>query len=108
MSYDKSFIEKQREILLAEKKRIEDETKNLDTYPDYGDSDDDNVQELGDFESNQIIDEKMENILEEINASLLAIDNGTYGICANCNMEIGEERLKALPWAKLCINCDNK
>ena len=33
------------------------------------------------------------------------IEDGTYGICTNCGRPISEERLEALPWAELCIDC---
>ena len=36
---------------------------------------------------------------------LKRIDEGTYGRCAHCGEPIGPKRLEALPWAKLCIDC---
>jgi len=39
-----------------------------------------------------------------IDEALARIADGTYGICATCGREIGEERLEALPWATLCID----
>lgn len=43
-------------------------------------------------------------------ASLIAealrkIENGTHGICAECDEPISEKRLAAIPWAKYCIAC---
>ena len=43
--------------------------------------------------------------LEEINAALKKIDEGTYGICEMCEDPIQEERLKIKPYAKYCIIC---
>jgi DnaK suppressor protein len=40
-----------------------------------------------------------------INDALKRIEDGTYGICANCGKPIGEERLAAIPWATHCIDC---
>src|SRR5215831_17000073 len=37
--------------------------------------------------------------------ALKRVDTGTYGICADCEEPIGEKRLKAIPWAKYCIRC---
>jgi RNA polymerase-binding transcription factor DksA len=30
---------------------------------------------------------------------------GTYGVCERCGKAIAAERLEALPWAILCIDC---
>jgi DnaK suppressor protein len=43
--------------------------------------------------------------LEEINAALKKINEGTYGICEMCEDPIQEERLKIKPFAKYCIIC---
>jgi DnaK suppressor protein len=31
--------------------------------------------------------------------------NGSYGICMQCEEEIAPKRLSAMPWAELCIDC---
>jgi len=36
------------------------------------------------------------------------VDNGTYGICDDCGDEIGLERLKALPFAVRCVDCESR
>ena len=43
--------------------------------------------------------------VEEIDHTLLKLDNGTYGICENCGHVIVKPRLEALPYARLCIDC---
>ena len=45
------------------------------------------------------------NILDEINAALLRIHEGTFGECTACGHVISEERLKALPYASTCVAC---
>jgi len=40
-----------------------------------------------------------------IGDALQRLENGSYGICAECDEEISEKRLKAIPWAKYCIRC---
>ncbi len=49
------------------------------------------------------LEENAEHILVEIDAALERIDDGTYGLCADCGGSIGEERLLAVPYATLCI-----
>jgi len=43
--------------------------------------------------------------LKKVNKSLDAINRGTYGLCEECDAEIGFERLSARLTAELCIAC---
>ena len=45
------------------------------------------------------------NVLADIDRALKKIYSGEYGKCEKCGKEIGEKRLEAIPWAKLCIEC---
>ncbi|HWB14019.1 MAG TPA: TraR/DksA C4-type zinc finger protein [Pirellulales bacterium] len=49
-----------------------------------------------------------ETILADVRAALNRIDQGTYGICEECQTEIDEARLEALPYTPYCINCAQK
>lgn len=49
--------------------------------------------------------ERQSEILWNIQAALHRIDEGTYGTCLHCDEEISYERLHAMPWATLCIQC---
>ena len=40
-----------------------------------------------------------------VDAALARLDAGTWGTCRRCGEEIADERLEALPWAELCIDC---
>jgi DnaK suppressor protein len=44
-------------------------------------------------------------LLREVRAALRRIDAGTFGICAGCEEDINVKRLNAIPWASLCIVC---
>jgi RNA polymerase-binding transcription factor DksA len=44
-------------------------------------------------------------ILDQINAALERVANGTFGRCTSCGAEISELRLKALPYASQCAAC---
>lgn len=50
------------------------------------------------------LSEHAERELEEINAALHAMEEGTYGICKVCSMDIPYDRLLALPTADTCIH----
>jgi DnaK suppressor protein len=45
------------------------------------------------------------NLLREVRAALRRIDEGSFGICAHCDDPISPKRLAAVPWASLCIRC---
>lgn len=49
------------------------------------------------------LEENAEHLLDEIEAALERIDDGTFGTCTVCGRPIGEERLDAVPYATLCI-----
>jgi DnaK suppressor protein len=40
-----------------------------------------------------------------IQDALVALENGSYGKCIDCNVSIESGRLDALPYAKLCVAC---
>jgi DnaK suppressor protein len=46
--------------------------------------------------------------LRWVNRALVKMDAGTYGTCERCGNPIPPERLEALPWAILCIDCKQK
>lgn len=43
--------------------------------------------------------------LVSIDEALARLDAGTYGLCTSCRRPIPTERLEALPWTALCIDC---
>jgi RNA polymerase-binding transcription factor DksA len=45
----------------------------------------------------------LEDELADIELALRKVGDGSYGICEECGKPIGEERLAAKPWARLCI-----
>lgn len=46
--------------------------------------------------------------LHDVGMAIAKIDDGTYGICERCGGPIGDERLEAIPWTLLCIDCKRK
>ena len=43
-----------------------------------------------------------------VEGALRRLDDGTYGACTSCGNPIAAERLEAIPWAPLCIDCARK
>jgi DnaK suppressor protein len=46
-------------------------------------------------------------MLRLVNAALDRITRGEYGICHACAEDISEKRLKAIPWAEFCVQCQD-
>jgi DnaK suppressor protein len=49
--------------------------------------------------------DKMTRTLASVDAALLAMQEGSYGTCAECGEPIATKRLQAIPWASHCIRC---
>lgn len=77
--------------------RHEDEDAN---WEDHGDSFDSASHDL-----NCQLAERTSDELLQINAALARLHAETYGECEDCGCEIPVARLKALPFATLCVDC---
>ncbi len=44
-------------------------------------------------------------LVRQINEAIRRLNDGTYGVCVECNEPISSKRLAALPWAAMCITC---
>lgn len=108
MKPSNEFIEKQKEKLIKEKERIDLKIQNLKKYPDYGQGEEDNIQEMGDFENNLSIEEQLVYLSKKIDKALKAIENGTYGQCSQCKKNIEQGRLSIMSYADLCVTCKKK
>ncbi|MFM2125066.1 MAG: hypothetical protein RL328_1517 [Acidobacteriota bacterium] len=47
-------------------------------------------------------------LLREIHGALERIADGSYGVCLECEMQISERRLRAVPWARHCLPCQDR
>ena len=57
-----------------------------------------------DRELDEGLEEGAQQTLAKIDRALERLDDGSYGTCERCGKPIGEERLRARPWATLCID----
>jgi RNA polymerase-binding transcription factor DksA len=46
--------------------------------------------------------------LHEIQEAFERIKDGSFGLCETCKKKIPKERLKAIPYARLCVACKKK
>ena len=49
-----------------------------------------------------------QKLLNRINAALEKIEAGTFGLCELCEKKIAKARLKVVPYAELCVPCQEK
>jgi len=110
---DQKKVKSYRERLLLKKQEI------LEAYnknKSYGkEADGEATQDIADKAANSYTKEFLfgmsntdRNILNLIDAALKRIQNEVYGVCANCQEEMQQKRLEAVPWAKHCISCQEK
>jgi RNA polymerase-binding protein DksA len=52
--------------------------------------------------------QNLERLLERVEDALVQFEAGTYGLCEQCGKEIDPARLKALPYATLCLSCQQR
>jgi DnaK suppressor protein len=51
------------------------------------------------------LDERRWHEILQIDMALERIEEGVYGICESCEESIGTARMKALPYARMCVHC---
>jgi len=106
----KAFLKKARETLNEMRAQLlrsvqeelhegREQTKDegMDTY--------DLASDARDREINVILTDRDRDKLQAIDDALARIDDGSYGVCESCESDIAEGRLEALPFTRLCINC---
>ena len=47
-------------------------------------------------------------LLREIADAIDRIEQGTYGVCLECDEPISAKRLDAVPWARYCVSCQER
>jgi RNA polymerase-binding protein DksA len=98
----------EREQLQAQLSAIEEATFSTSQSELSGEvSFDDENADAGTFtferERDLSIENNVRDLLKKIDRALARMDEGTYGICSRCGKPIEKARLKALPYADLCI-----
>lgn len=61
-----------------------------------------------DRELSLLLTDRDKEKLFAINEALEKLKEGSYGICEECGEKIGQGRLKVMPLAKFCVNCQSK
>jgi DnaK suppressor protein len=103
--YRKRLLDKQDELLRQVSKADQDGRE----------ADEEGTQDLADKAANAYTKEFLfhqsndnRQILMLVNEALDRIKNDSYGICVACDQEVQVKRLDAVPWARHCIECQEK
>ena len=106
LDYYKKKLVTRREELMRTIARTEEEGRLAD---------DDQTVDLADKAANSYTKEFLfgmtntdRTILNMIDEALKRIKANEYGLCANCQEEMQQKRLEAVPWAKHCVTCQEK
>lgn len=104
-AFKKRLQQKQIELMQAVT-RIEQDGRQADEEA---------TQDIADKATNSYTKEFMFHLsnadrgqLQLVNEALGRLREGTYGECTVCGQELNLKRLEAVPWARYCINCQEK
>ena len=102
-------LEEEREQLLVQVKGLDAEA-DVKNWRDGGFDDDpaDSGSASFERETAQSLSKHARNLLTQIDDALRRMDNGTYGVCERCGERIDLDRLEALPYARLCLDCKRR
>lgn len=110
----KDFFERQTERLTAQRQEILEklEKQNSELYKLVENlNEGDEVDIASDAIDRTLLNElgaQDSARLSKIDDALDRLRRGTYGVCLNCGENITQSRLEALPYAKLCIDCQTE
>lgn len=109
-SVKSNWKDEMRDMLLQMRKELlEDVSQTVKAESDYlrfdvGDFYD-HASSDRDRELSLTLTDRERDKLRLIDEALRKIEDGSYGTCESCGDEIGEDRLRAMPLAKLCLSC---
>jgi len=99
------LVEMKKEILEALQERVN--SSNINEQREIGDVfDDADLEQSREF--NILLTAREKQKVQQIEAALQKMGTGNYGLCEECGEEIPIGRLKALPFATLCVKCKSK
>ncbi|HEV7732532.1 MAG TPA: TraR/DksA family transcriptional regulator [Candidatus Binatia bacterium] len=109
----KAFLKKARETLEGLRGQLlrnvrQDLNEVRDASKDEGMDTYDLASDARDREISLILTDRDRDKVQGIDEALSRVDDGTYGVCESCESEIAEARLVALPFTRLCVNCQGE
>lgn len=108
-----------RELLIEERKRLEEELEQVrnrhtdmdNALPEEGEGGDEDTADLAaamqDKEFDLSVEDEIEDILAQVDRAFQKFEEGTYGICDVSGKDIPVNRLEAIPYATLTVECQS-
>ena len=108
----KAFLKKSRETLEAMRSQMlrnvqQEIQEGREQHKDEGMDTYDLASDARDREISHILTDRDRGKLEAIDEALSRVDDGSYGLCEDCDGDIAEGRLQALPFTRLCVSCQS-
>lgn len=101
-----------RSFLEDERVRLEALIAQMDaegvTNLGYGNHMADDASEAFEQAKELALNENAKQVLAQVTDALERFDQGTYGTCDRCGVEIDPARLKALPYVTYCLHCQQR
>lgn len=104
LDYFQTKLESMREDLLKTVRKKKDEAI---PEAEVGDEGDVAMQSLARDLVFELTDNEV-HLLDEVEAALRRIEKGVFGYCEANGERIAQARLKAMPYARYCINCQSR
>ena len=117
LSFTKEQVKQFRQLLITERAKLAEEIKTIareaSTSPRDASGDlsaytvhmADMAADTYDRELSMNLVSSEQELLYQIDDALKRLDDGSFGICQQCSQPIAMSRLKAVPYASLCIAC---
>ena len=104
--------DKLKEKLVEKRDRLVDELDGLKANSEvsvgYGNHMADDASEAFEQAKDMALRQNAEQLLAKVTDALERFEEGTYGVCEQCGADIDPARLKALPYATLCLRCQQR
>jgi RNA polymerase-binding transcription factor DksA len=102
-------LTEERETLLHQLSELgADENGELTGKMDYGDAFADAGAATAERTETMGIIENLKNHLDDVEAAIARIEDGTLGICTDCGKTISDDRMEYRPTSSKCIDCKTK
>jgi len=88
--------------------QLERQHAEADTVPGRGEQSTEQASQTLEQERSLALTQNLRTMIEQVQAALRRLENGTYGVCEGCGQAISPERLQALPFATQCVRCKEK
>lgn len=109
-------LDNARKVLLEERDKLvkqlaelgSDENGDLSTDLDFGEGFADAAAVTSERTEVLGIVETLKNQLDDVDEAVTKLDDGTYGTCHSCGMQIGAARMEARPFSLYCVDCKTR